>query len=94
MASSGMKKFLPAFIPLFFELMRHFKRNASHDNNIRRTDKTAEKIATVENLIVRLEKRVTLNREVYQKTAFRIYLWLAANSLLLLIILLKVLQVI
>lgn len=93
MANNGVKRFLPAFIPLFFELMRHIKRNANHDTNIRKTDHTAEKIATVENLIVRLEKKVQLNREVYQKTANKIYLWLAANSVVLLVILLKVLGV-
>ena len=94
MAPFSLKKLTPAFIPLAFELMRHFRRNSNHDNNIRKTDKTAEKIATVEHLLVRLEKKVQQNREVYRSAASRIYLWLAANSALLIVILLKVFEVI
>lgn len=94
MAALGFKKFIPAFIPLAFELLRQVKRNNHHDSNIRKTDKTAEKIATVEHLLVRLEKKVQANREVYSKTASRIYIWMAGNSILLILIGLKVFNLI
>ena len=85
----GFNKMIPAFIPLAFELVRHFQRDANH-NNIKKTDKAAEKIATVEHLLVRLEKKVQLNREVYMKIANRITIWLGINSAILIVILLKV----
>lgn len=86
-------KSLIAFIPLGFELMRQMRRNSNHDSDIRKKDKTAEKISTVEHLLVRLEKKVQNNREVFQKTANKIYLWLAINSTLLILVLLKLFEV-
>ena len=88
-----INKMMPAFIPIAFELIRHFRRDANHNSNIRKTDKAAEKIATVEHLLVRLEKKVQLNREVYSKTASRVMIWLGLNSAILIVILLKVLNV-
>lgn len=85
-----MNKMIPAFIPLAFELVRHLRRDASHNSNIKKTDKAAEKIATVEHLLVRLEKKVQLNREVYMKIATRVMIWLGVNSAILILVLLKV----
>ncbi|HNX37641.1 MAG TPA: hypothetical protein PL124_08270 [Candidatus Cloacimonadota bacterium] len=90
MGAFGFKKLIPTFIPLAFEVIRHLKRDNSHNNNIRKTDKTAEKIATVEHLLVRLEKKVQLNREVYMRFARSVMIWLALNSVALILIILKV----
>jgi len=89
MAVSGLRRFMPTFIPLAFELIRHFKRDLSHNGKIRNTDKTSEKIATMEHLLVRLEKKIQNNRETYEKIASKILIWLAINSLLLVGILVK-----
>ena len=89
MSNKGFSRFMPAFIPLLFELLRHLRRDMSHNGNIRKTDKTMEKIATMEHLLVRLEKKIQHNRETYEKIALRITFWLALNSLLLIAIVLK-----
>lgn len=82
-------KYLPAFIPVLFSLLKHFPRDFAHGNNIRKADKTVEKINTVEHMLVRLEKRVQLNRETYERIARRVYFWLIINSALLVAILIK-----
>ena len=81
---------MPTFIPLVFELVRHFKRDTNHNQNIRKNDKTTEKLATVEHLMVRLEKKVQLNRDVYVQNFKQLRLWLALNSVILIAILVKV----
>lgn len=87
--AKNFSKYIPAFIPIVFEIFRQYKRNASHDGSIRKVDKTAEKIATVEHMLVRLEKKIQLNRETYEKIATRILIWLALNSALLIAIAIK-----
>lgn len=82
-------KYLPAFIPVLWSLLKHFQRDLSHNSNIRKTDKTMEKISTVEHMLVRLEKRIQLNRETFEKMARRVFIWLAINSALLIAILIK-----
>lgn len=91
MASKGFNKFIPAFIPLVFELMRHFRRDMNHNNNIRKTDKTGEKIANIEHFMVRLEKKIQQNRDTYMAIANRLTIWLFANSVILIAILVKLL---
>lgn len=88
--AKSFSKFIPAFIPLFFELFRQYKRSFSHDGNIRKSDKTAEKIATVEHMLVRLEKKIQMNRETYEKIASRILTWLAINSIILIAVAIKI----
>jgi len=83
MADTGFKRFIPAYIPLVFELIRHFRRDLSHNGNIRKTDNTTEKMATMEHMLVRLEKKIQVNRETYEKIAGRVIIWLAINSVLL-----------
>lgn len=83
MADTGFRRFIPAYIPLAFELIRHFRRDVSHNGNIRKTDKTTEKMATMEHMLVRLEKKIQVNRETYEKIAGRVIIWLAINSVLL-----------
>ncbi|MDY0150927.1 MAG: hypothetical protein RBS43_01485 [Candidatus Cloacimonas sp.] len=83
-------RFIPTYIPLMFELVRHFKRDTNHNQNIKKNDKTQEKLATMEHLMVRLEKKVQLNRDVYNKSFNQLRIWLALNSVLLIAILVKV----
>ena len=85
----NMKRFIPAFIPLFYQLFKHFRRDLAHDGNIRKKDKTAEKLSTVEHLLVKMERKVQQNRQVYEKLAKNIMIWLLINSLLLIAILVK-----
>ena len=82
-------KFIPAFIPVVLELFSIVKRNAKHDQNIRKKDRTAEKIGSLEHLLVRLEKKVQQNRDYYQKSIKGVRIWLAINSALLIAILVK-----
>ncbi|MDZ4182610.1 MAG: hypothetical protein U1B83_07030 [Candidatus Cloacimonadaceae bacterium] len=81
---------IPTFIPLAFELLRHFKRDNNHNNNIKKFDKTQEKLATVEHLIVRLEKKVQQGKDSTQAISSRLQIWLALNSAILIAIAIKV----
>ncbi len=85
----AFNRFIPTFIPLFFELMRHLRRDASHNNNIRKNDKTTEKLGTLEHMMVRLEKKVQQNRDFYHKNFNQLRWWLILNSALLIAILVK-----
>lgn len=90
MAGSALKKIMPAFIPLALELLRHVKRDSLHNNNIRKFDKTEEKLATLENLIAKLEKRFTTVREDLKSSQLRLQIWLALNTAILIAIGIKV----
>lgn len=94
MADKTFKRFVPSFIPLLFELYRHFSRDHSHDQNIKKLDKTQEKLSTVEHMLVRLEKKIQTNREEIKKMAFRLQVYLIANFAVLLIVILKLFEVI
>jgi hypothetical protein len=85
-----LSRFSLAYIPILFEVFRHFKRDFNHNGNIRKADHNAEKMATVEHMLVRLEKKIQLHRETYEKIANRIYLWLLINSVLLIAIAVKI----
>jgi pyruvate/oxaloacetate carboxyltransferase len=89
MAISGFRRFMPTFLPLAFEIFRHFKRDLNHNGNIRKADKSTEKLATMEHMLVRLEKKIQHNRETYEKIAGRVYFWLLINSAMLIAILVK-----
>jgi hypothetical protein len=89
MAAKGFNRFLPAFIPLAFEVMRHLRRDSSHNNNIKKYDKTSEKLSTIEHLMVRLEKKTQADREAFKAVNARIQIWLAINSVLLIAIVVK-----
>ncbi len=52
------KRFIPTFIPLLFEVIRHFRRDSAHDRNIKKFDKSREQLSTIEHLLVKLEKNV------------------------------------
>ncbi|PKN73353.1 MAG: hypothetical protein CVU50_03425 [Candidatus Cloacimonetes bacterium HGW-Cloacimonetes-3] len=87
--AKAFSRFIPAFIPLIFEVMRHFKRDTNHNIAIKKNDKTQDKLGTLEHLLVRLEKKVQLNREVYIKSFNQLRIWLAINSILLIAIAVK-----
>lgn len=87
--AKALSRFIPAFIPLVFEVMRHFKRDTNHNQTIRKNDKTQDKLGTLEHLLVRLEKKVQLNRDVYIKSFNQLRVWLAINSILLVAIAVK-----
>ncbi len=87
--ASAFNRFIPAFIPLVFELVRQFKRDNNHNSNIKKTDKIAEKMGNFEHLMVRLEKKVQLNRDVYNKSFNQLRLWLFLNTALLIAIVVK-----
>ncbi|MCB5267080.1 MAG: hypothetical protein PHU99_05765 [Candidatus Cloacimonetes bacterium] len=90
MAANGFRRFIPAYIPLALELFRHFRRDVNHNGNIRKSDKSAEKMATMEHMLVRLEKKIQVNRETYEKIANKILIWCAINSILLISIAVKI----
>ncbi len=94
MSDKSFRRFMPSFIPLIFELLQHFTRNKAHDQNIRKLDKTQEKLATVEHMMVRLEKKIQHNRAEIQKLAIRVQIFLIANLIVLIGVLLKVFEVI
>ena len=85
----SLKKLLPAFIPLVMDVMSHVKRDASHNNNIKKIDKTEEKLATIENLVVRLEKKVITNRDEIKTMSLKLQIWLVLNSAMLIAIVVK-----
>lgn len=83
------KTMIPTFIPIVMEMMRVFKRNSKHDQDIKKKDRTAEKLGSLEHLMVRLEKQVQHNRELYTKSLNKIRIWLCLNSIMLIAILIK-----
>jgi hypothetical protein len=90
MADKGFKRFLPSFITIAFELMDHWKRDTAHNSNIKKLDKTNEQLGTIEHMLVRLEKKIQTNRELVDKIRIILFFSVAANVLLLLLIVLKV----
>lgn len=89
MAIFKFKKLIPTFIPVALELMRHFKRDVSHSNNIRKFNETEEKLSTIENLIVKLEKKSSVNRDEIRSLKTRFTIWMAINSALLIAVFIK-----
>jgi len=83
MSTSLLKRFLPAFIPVAYEVVKHLKRNTSHNSDIKKFDKSEEKLMTIEHLIVRLEKKAQANKEDIRASKVRLEIWLAINSALL-----------
>ncbi|NLW18315.1 MAG: hypothetical protein GXY81_01310 [Candidatus Cloacimonetes bacterium] len=89
MAIFNFKKLIPTFIPVALELMRHFKRDVSHNNNIRKFDETDDKLATIKNLLVKIEKKTLINRDEIRSMKTRVTIWAVINSALLIAILVK-----
>lgn len=87
--ANKLNRFIPTFIPLFFEVLRHFKRDSAHDKNIKKFDKSQEKLSTIEHLMVKLEKNVKQQRENTRVFQLRLMWWLGINSALLIAIAVK-----
>ncbi|MBM4399334.1 MAG: hypothetical protein FJ041_03255 [Candidatus Cloacimonetes bacterium] len=90
MAEKGFKRFLPSFITLAFELYEHWRRDAKQSNNIKKLDKTNDKLSTIEHMLVRLEKKIQTNRDLVDRLRFLLLFSWLINVLLVIIILLKV----
>ena len=90
MAEKNYKKFLPSFITIVFELLEHWKRDSAHNNNIKKLDKTTEQLGTIENMLIRLEKKIQTNRDMVEKLKGFLFISLAANLVFLAVILLRV----
>lgn len=89
MAGKIFNRVIPAFIPLLFEVARHFRRDTNHNIDIKKFDKSQEKLGTIEHLLVRLEKKMIQHRDKAQAFNNRITWWLAINSALLVAIAVK-----
>lgn len=83
-------RLIPAFIPLVYEVAKHMHRDTNHNQNIKKNDKTTEHLGTLEHMMVRLERKVQNNRDVYQKTFSQVKWWLIINSALLVAVAIKV----
>ncbi len=84
-----LKKLIPAFIPVALEVARRINRDTSHNNHIKKFDKTEEKLSTIENLLVKVEKKALINREEIKAVNTRMQIWAAINSALLIAIAVK-----
>ncbi len=89
MAGLTAKKLIPAFIPLVMEIVSHIKRDTSHNNDIKKFDKTQEQLSTIENLVVRQEKKLLSTRDEMKAANLRLQIWLLVNSALLIAIVIK-----
>lgn len=83
-------KLLTAFGSALASMIMDKIRKAKHDGRVGKIDKTEEQIATIENMLVRLEKKIQENRTLIETVRLRIYIGLSVNIVLLLLILLKV----
>ena len=81
--ASKINRFIPTFIPLAFEVLRHFKRDSAHNKDIKKFDQSREKLSTIEHLMVKLEKNVKQQRENTRIFQLRLMWWLGINSALL-----------
>jgi len=91
MSEKGYKRFLPSFITIVFELFEHLARHSAHSSNVKKLDKTAEQLGTIENLLVKLEKKVQVNRDLIERLKLQLTFSLIVNVVFMLVILLKVL---
>jgi hypothetical protein len=94
MAEKKIKKFLPSVFLLLFELVSHWKRDFSHNTNIKKIDKTTEQLGTIEHMLVRLEKKIQQNRDMVDKLKAQLMISMTINLILLIVILIKVFSII
>jgi hypothetical protein len=83
-------KLLSAFGTALASIIMSKIRKAKHDGFAGRGDRTEEQIATIENMLVRLEKKIQENRTLVETIRIRMYLGWAVNFIILILILLKV----
>lgn len=83
-------KLLAAFGSALATMIMDKIRKAKHDGRAGKGDRTEEQIATIENMLVRLEKKIQENRSLVETVRLRMYIGLSINIVLLILILLKV----
>lgn len=69
-------------IPFLTTVVGSWMKNKDHDNRIKKFDNTAEKINTIENLIVRLEKKLKETREDLRELQHQVILSRIINIVL------------
>jgi hypothetical protein len=69
-------------------------RDLNHNRNIKKIDKTAEKVEVCEHLLVKAEKKQNEMRKIIDELKNKLYISWAVQAVLLLLILLKVFQLI
>jgi hypothetical protein len=87
-------KLLSAFGSALASIIMARIRKVRHDGIAGKGDRTEEQIATIENMLVRLEKKIQENRSLIETVRLRVYLGLSVNFVLLILILLRVFGVI
>ncbi len=83
-------KLLSAFGSALASIIMARIRKAKHDGFTNKGDRTEEQIATIENMLVRLEKKIQENRTLVETVRLRLYIGWSVNFVLLILILLKV----
>lgn len=87
MAKFNFKKILPLMIPLIIEVSRYLRPGITAPSK----DKSHNQVATLENLLVRMERKVQENRLQVYKLRKLIIVWSTINSALLVAILVRLL---
>jgi hypothetical protein len=87
-------KLLSAFGSALASIIMARIRKVRHDGIAGKGDRTEEQIATIENMLVRLEKKIQENRSLMETVRLRFYIGWSVNFLLLILILLRVFGVI
>jgi hypothetical protein len=83
-------KLLSAFGSALATIIMARIRKVRHDGIAGKGDRTEEQIATIENMLVRLEKKIQENRILLETVRLRVYIGLSINFVVLILILLKV----
>jgi hypothetical protein len=82
-------KLLSAFGSALASIIMARIRKAKHDGIAGKGDRTEEQIATIENMLVRLEKKIQENRTLMETFRLRMYIGWSINFVLLLLIFLR-----
>jgi hypothetical protein len=83
-------KLLSAFGSALASIIMARIRKVRHDGIAGKGDRTEEQIATIENMLVRLEKKIQENRTLVENFRLRMYIGWSLNFVILILILLKV----
>ncbi|MDP8232415.1 MAG: hypothetical protein P9L91_07075 [Candidatus Zophobacter franzmannii] len=91
--NKGKTSLFPTLLTLFSGFIAPILRDLNHNKNIKRIDKTAEKVEVCEHLLVKSEKKQNELRKIVEDLRLKLYISFAVQAFLLLLILLKVFQV-
>ncbi len=94
MSEKSIKKYLPSFITILMAIIERWKRQSVHNLEIKKIDQTREQLDTIENMLVRLEKKIQQNREMINSLKFILTLSIFANVVLLIALFLKIFAII